>query len=108
MFPPRGYKSWKKQQFCSQKCHVAAMKAGKVFKRGPDHGNWKPDAEITDRTLRARGRKLALATRPDYCERCGLFIAQEVHHKDRDWRNYDPSNLEWLCITCHDFEHATK
>jgi HNH endonuclease len=35
------------------------------------------------------------------CERCGATKRLQVHHKDRDWTNDDPKNLETLCATCH-------
>lgn len=39
------------------------------------------------------------------CERCGNNQHVEMHHKDRDKYNNDPSNLEWLCRSCHRLEH---
>jgi hypothetical protein len=51
------------------------------------------------------------------CERCGLgtgvspgpsgvMVANlQVHHRDRDRSNNDPSNLETLCARCHTLEH---
>lgn len=35
------------------------------------------------------------------CETCGTDKKLQVHHKDRDWTNNEPSNLETLCATCH-------
>lgn len=35
------------------------------------------------------------------CERCGRD-ARDVHHRDGDWRNNAPQNLERLCdVDCH-------
>lgn len=39
------------------------------------------------------------------CQRCASQRYLEVHHKDRDWANNDPSNLETLCKSCHAKEH---
>ncbi len=41
------------------------------------------------------------------CERCGTTRNVELprHHKDRDRSNNSPSNLEVLCVTCHNHEH---
>lgn len=44
------------------------------------------------------------------CEKCGFkpsHIAQmDVHHKDRNHNNNDPSNLMTLCANCHRLEHT--
>jgi hypothetical protein len=41
------------------------------------------------------------------CERCGRSdIRLDIHHKNRDWRDNEPSNLETLCVSCHAKEHA--
>lgn len=44
----------------------------------------------------------------DVCERC-LFKAEhscqlDVHHRDGNFRNNDPANLETLCANCHRLE----
>ena len=45
------------------------------------------------------------------CERCGA-IAENVHHKQpiqtpEGWaRRFDYSNLELLCVSCHNLEHG--
>ena len=43
------------------------------------------------------------------CQRCGhdgTASRLGIHHRDRDKRNQDPSNLEVLCHRCHMREHA--
>lgn len=35
------------------------------------------------------------------CEHCQTTRKLHVHHKDRNWRNDDPANLQTLCETCH-------
>lgn len=43
------------------------------------------------------------------CERCGHDGSEsrlEVHHRDRDKRNQEPSNLVVLCHQCHMQDHA--
>ncbi len=40
------------------------------------------------------------------CERCLEKRPYEIHHKDRNWRNNSPDNLERLCSSCHGAEHA--
>lgn len=41
------------------------------------------------------------------CEACGSTDRLHVHHVDRKPENNDPSNLQTLCIFCHNFLHAT-
>lgn len=41
------------------------------------------------------------------CERCGRD-ARDVHHRDGDWRNNAPQNLERLCRSCHVTEHNRR
>ena len=51
-----------------------------------------------------------MARRGYKCERCGAW-GRQVHHKipiqtPEGWnRRFDPSNLELLCIRCHNIEH---
>ena len=39
--------------------------------------------------------------RKSACEECGAKSQLHAHHKDRNWRNDDPSNLMTLCASCH-------
>lgn len=64
-------------------------------------------------TLRGRsgGRQHRKYVGPS-CERCGFHpkhpCQMDVHHKDGDHKNNDPSNLETLCANCHRLEHAPQ
>jgi len=41
-----------------------------------------------------------------YCELCGTTTARlTLHHKDRNWRNSDPLNIQTLCSSCHTSLH---
>lgn len=46
-----------------------------------------------------------------HCERCG-FIGDacqlDIHHKDRNHKNNEESNLETLCANCHRLEHKEE
>lgn len=44
------------------------------------------------------------------CERCGYDIYEilEIHHKDKNRKNNELSNLELLCPNCHTKEHYLK
>ncbi|MAZ56363.1 hypothetical protein CL653_01060 [bacterium] len=48
--------------------------------------------------------------RGKYCERCKFKIYQilQVHHKNRDRKNSNLSDLELLCPNCHAKEHYLK
>jgi 5-methylcytosine-specific restriction endonuclease McrA len=57
---------------------------------------------------RSTYRKKALSKLPNLCNRCGYnsyIDILEVHHKDRNRKNNDISNLEILCPNCHSEEH---
>ena len=58
----------------------------------------------TKRVVLASGRSLYL------CERCGSMRKVELprHHKDRNRANNDSSNIEVLCIPCHNKEHIPE
>jgi hypothetical protein len=62
---------------------------------GPDHPNWRGGIKP------AYDQRVARAAHGDACERCGSTRYVEVHHKDENRRNSDPSNLEVLCRSCH-------
>jgi len=42
------------------------------------------------------------------CAKCGSTGRTDVHHKDEDWRNNSPDNLERFCRSCHLKEHRIK
>src|ERR1017187_2202161 len=44
---------------------------------------------------------LARKHRKNYCENCNSTEHLQIHHKDENWRNNSPDNLETLCATCH-------
>ena len=45
-------------------------------------------------------RKRCIQCHP-ICERCGVEISCECHHKDRNIRNNADDNLQALCSRCH-------
>lgn len=51
---------------------------------------------------RAQSRKL----RGAQCEACGYTLQLHAHHKDGDYTNNDPSNIQTLCAYCHNYWHA--
>ncbi|WP_372447098.1 HNH endonuclease signature motif containing protein [Paenibacillus cisolokensis] len=50
-------------------------------------------------------RKIALVHKPPICEVCGDIPEDSrrlhVHHKDKDRSNNDLSNLQVVCVSCH-------
>ena len=40
------------------------------------------------------------------CQACGSTERLDIHHRDRNKRNQDPSNIAVLCHQCHMQEHA--
>lgn len=45
---------------------------------------------------------------PGPCIKCGFMGQTDVHHKDGDWQNNSPENLERLCRSCHIREHRSR
>jgi hypothetical protein len=81
-----------------------ARKAGRA--RYPAKLKWK---ELNPRAARAhhlvykavKARKLI---RPESCSRCGKKCKPHAHHKDYE----KPLDVLWLCIVCHESEHAAQ
>lgn len=54
----------------------------------------------------AEHRKARMICPPGPCELCGATDA-EVHHKNEDWRDHSPTNLQRLCRSCHMKAHRS-
>lgn len=50
-------------------------------------------------------RRISLEKLKQECHRCGTHKNLCVHHKDRNRRNNNISNLQMLCKSCHSKEH---
>ena len=72
---------FRQRRFCGAPCFAASSR-----KEGASRG-----------ALLRRIKKL----RGTQCEACGRTDKLSMHHKDRDWRNNDPLNLQTLCSSCH-------
>lgn len=57
---------------------------------------------LTPESGRQRARRITPLVE---CQRCGQRGKLEVHHRDRNPVNNDPSNLETLCVPCHKAHH---
>ena len=42
------------------------------------------------------------------CERCGKTGKLDIHHRDKNWNNNEPENLQCLCRSCHMKLHAKE
>lgn len=79
-----------KRKYCSKACVNKASQS-----------EWRPDFSTVRKKMVLRGMLTS-------CIRCGYSEHSEilgVHHKDRNRKNNDFSNLEVLCPNCHSLEH---
>ena len=86
--------------FCSKNCQ--AKWRNREF-AGEKHVNWKGGEYIYQRIMKESGIK-------PVCKECGIKNRKVlvIHHIDRNRKNYDISNLVWLCRNCHYLEHNGK
>ena len=90
-----------KKYFCNKICQT--IWRNQEF-RGPRHANWKGGAHIEYREImRKHGSK-------PFCKRCRNKDERVlcVHHRDKNRKNNDISNLMWLCHNCHHLIHNHK
>ena len=83
---------FKARKYCDRRCMAAAFDAKPAMGR-----SW---AET-----HRQARKLVP---PGRCQRCGKPDARDVHHKDGNHTNNEPSNLERICRSCHTKEHRVR
>lgn len=73
------YTRWKARKYCSKQCSY--------IRKAISH--------------RSTFHRLAREFRESSCATCGSTENLDVHHKDGNYKNNDPSNLETLCHSCH-------
>ncbi len=86
--------------FCSKSCQT--LWRNKIFS-GPNHPLWTGGYD--------KYRKILLRAKvPIVCSRCGYNDERVLvaHHKDRNRKNPNLKNLEWLCRNCHYLIHECK
>lgn len=83
------FQVFQRRKFCGRECMALAMQK--------EHPKRKAYGQ--------RARKLALQ---DRCEACQTTRCLAIHHKDRDWSNNDPKNLQTLCNSCHTSLHHAQ
>lgn len=84
---------FKRRQFCGREC----WRLYATGKTRTDSPSWM--------TAHYRARKICP---PGPCEICGNKNATEVHHKNGDWRDNNPTNLIRLCRSCHLKQHRKR
>lgn len=97
------------QRFCSQACQKRYSS-----KQKNERKFYSETKELM--RIKARAHSLAVEIKEFWfhqqgleceCECCGASdTALEVHHKDRNFLNNTPENLEMLCKKCHAQRHS--
>ena len=82
---------------CSRSC-ANIQRTGIRYHLGSPRSKVKSQQALKIKLLKARGKK---------CEKCDYskYEILQVHHKDRDRNNNDPTNLALICPNCHYEEH---
>lgn len=81
-----GYRDFMRRRFCSLSC-----------------ANSRPKGGASRKSMHYHARKLRGAV----CECCGGKDRLHAHHINEDWSDNSPTNIQTLCIFCHQFWHAT-
>lgn len=79
------YGAFLRRQFCSLSCANSRSKGG-----------------LSRKAFHNRARKL----RKPNCEACGSPHRRHAHHKNEDWTDNRPENIQTLCVFCHQFWHS--
>jgi hypothetical protein len=87
-----GFPDWAKK-----KMSEARMKS--EFRTGEKHPKWNGGSrgfykKFAEETMRNSGNQKV-------CSECSSENRIHIHHKDRDYKNNDISNLVYLCLSCH-------
>jgi hypothetical protein len=87
--------------FLSRKYRVAKWPIGRP-PSSINNNNWQ--RLLAFRTVLRHGRN------PRICEACSFHAKEDlhIHHKDKDRTNYDNSNLQVLCNSCHGKLHNSE
>ena len=81
---------FERRKFCDRSCMAKGF-TGRIISDDP---SWY--------TAHKRARDIC---KDKTCALCGSEFNIDVHHKDGNWKNNNPDNLEALCRSCHIKEH---
>lgn len=87
----------------SKRCPICrqVIPAGQEF-RNHRQSHRREATERPGSTRRWRNLRELIIARDDGCVVCHTHEEIEVHHRDGDWRNDDPRNLETRCVAHHE------
>ena len=87
-----------KKYFCGKSCQTIWRNS--IMYVGENHANWK-DGRYTYRDRMMRHKI------PQICKKCKTKDKRilAVHHRDKNRKNNELSNLIWLCHNCHFLVH---
>lgn len=80
-----GYRDFMRRRFCSLSCANSRSKGGE-----------------SRNAYLYQARKFLKAA----CECCGATTELHAHHVACNWKNNAPTNIQTLCVFCHQFWHA--
>lgn len=86
--------------FCNKSCQTLWRNK---FYSGPLHPKWLGGINIYRKVLTKTGK-------PVICRACGYDNEKVLlaHHIDKNRKNNNATNLEWLCRNCHYLVHDRK
>lgn len=101
------FTSVRHQKYCSSSCAVKASAAHKIQRKAYIESR---DTEKLRSACHNVSRKviallISKGIVKEQCSMCGCTKGLEVHHKDVNYLNNMPSNLELLCKACHAKAH---
>lgn len=86
--------------FCGKSCQTIWRNNTYIGKK---HANWKGGESSYKQIMQRAGI-------PGVCKKCKTIDSRilAVHHRDRNRKNNELSNLVWLCHNCHFLVHHYK
>ena len=96
------------QKFCCEACCKKAQK--KHARQQKEYNANKEIARLASRAhslgVEVLSQLERLGVREKKCEICGAVEGLQVHHKNVNYLDNSPQNLQWLCTKCHSAEHS--
>lgn len=96
------------QKYCCEACCKKAQK--KHLRQQKIYNANKEIARLASRSHSLGVEVLTqlerLGVRAKVCEICGTTEGLQVHHRNVNYLDNSPQNLQWLCNKCHSAEHS--